>query len=61
MDFDCNCVSHLEYRHFKIKVKNAMSTERSLLCPVPQGSVLGPILFFLYVRTLSNIFMKDDL
>ena len=47
--------SYLSTRSQKVKVDTILSTEKPLNCGVPQGSVLGPILFSLYTTPLSSI------
>ena len=47
--------SYLENRTQTVVVHRKHSTPASLRNGVPQGSVLGPILFILYTQPLSNV------
>jgi hypothetical protein len=54
-------ISYLSDRTQCVKIQNASSTSSELVFGVPQGSVLGPILFSLYTSRLGEIICKYDL
>ena len=47
------CKSYLMKRQARVKIKHKLSDESDINFSVPQGSMLGPILFNLYIKTLS--------
>ena len=53
--------SYLEHRSFCVKIDKALSDFLCLLFGVPQGSLLGPILFILYIKFLQMIAAKYGL
>lgn len=57
--------SYLTGRDQKVEVNGSMSDARQIDCGVPQGSVLGPLLFLLYINDMSdacscNLFLYAD-
>ena len=52
--------SYLSYRSFLVNVGNNFSQPASVSCGVPQGSILGPLLFLIYVNDMSQA-VKCDL
>ena len=69
MGFSEGCItwfqSYLSERIFFISIENQLSDYGRILCGVPQGSILGPLLFLIYVNDMpqavnSNLFLYAD-
>ncbi len=46
--------SYLQNRHFFVSIGKELSDSGNLTCGVPQGSILGPLLFILYVNDMPG-------
>ncbi len=57
----CWIESYLTARTQAVKIGDHVSEHRKLQCGVPQGSVLGPILFTMYTAPIGNIVRKHGL
>ena len=53
--------SYLQNRHQSAKNKDSLSDKVTLSYGVPQGSVLGPVIFILYTTPLSTIIPSFDI
>ena len=47
--------SYLGSRNFHVSIRGELSAAIALICGVPQGSLLGPVLFLLYIEELQDI------
>ena len=57
--------SYLSDRAFKVNINNHFSDLSKISCGTPQGSILGPLLFLLYVNHMpqavhSDLFLYAD-
>ena len=53
--------SYLSERHQNVVVDSTMSADYVLQCGVPQGSVLGPVLYCMYTRPVCDIVARHGL
>ena len=53
--------NYLQDRVYSVRIKTTYSTPESMECGVPQGSVLGPVLYTLYTSPISDIVDKYNI
>ena len=51
--------SYFSQRKQFVEFNNVRSSPQEISCGVPQGSILGPLFFLLYVNDLNNASMLD--
>ena len=52
--------SYLTNRQQRVVYNGTLSTDQPTTCGVPQGSILGPLLFLMYVNTLPECIKYGD-
>lgn len=53
--------SYLSNRHQVVKICDAKSTPELITYGVPQGSILGPLLFLIYINNMKDIKLTADI
>ena len=55
------CTSFLVGRSNSVKIRKTTSSRQTLKYGVPQGSVIGPILFNIYISPIADIFRRHQI
>ena len=50
--------NYLHNRYQVVKIGDTISSSQTIICGMPQGSTLGPLLFLLYINDLPNCLSK---
>ena len=52
--------SFFHNRFYKVKINSSLSDSYPVLSGIPQGSLLGPLLFIMYINDLADICIQDE-